>query len=537
MGDKLQADVVIVGSGVAGTMLGYKLAAGGAKVLILEAGPRVDRATAIETFRGALIKVPESPFPNSDVAPNPMSHEPNGYYVQEGPGVFGSTYLRVVGGTTWHWLGTTIRLLPDDFRMKTLFGVGADWPITYDDLAPWYDEAELEMGVAGKEDLGSPRGKPYPMPPLALTYSDAQIAATIASLGLPVTTTAQARNSVAYDGRPACCGANSCIPICPILARYDASVHVKKAEDAGVRIESEAIVHAIDIGGDGRVTRVRFKRSDGSEHEAAGEIYVLAAHGIETPKLLLQSATGALPAGVANASDQVGRNLMDHPIQLSWALAQDPLGQPRGPLSTAGIDMTRQGTDRGKLAAFRVEFGNDGWRWPVGGPEVTATELLGQGKRGPALRTALAAHCTRQIRISSLMEQLPDPANRVVPAFDKLDALGLPRPRLHFSVAAYTRDGMAAARTIHDQIFDALGATVRDHRLEPQGAGHVMGTYRMGTNSATSVVDANLRSHDHDNLYMLGSGVFPTAGTANPTLTIVALALRAASAITAQLAG
>lgn len=537
MGDTLNADVVIVGSGVAGATLGYKLAQAGVKVLILEAGPRVDRAAAVDAFRGALIKVPESPFPKSDAAPTPPIIDPNGYYVQEGPGLFGSNYLRVVGGTTWHWLGTTIRLLPDDFQMQTRFGVGVDWPISYEDLAPWYDEAERELGVSGKEDLGSPRSEPYPQPPLPLTYSDEQIAAAVAGLGLAVTTTAQARNSVAYDDRPACCGANNCIPICPIGARYDGSVHVKKAEDAGAQIEAEAIVHAVDIGDDGRVTRVRFKRPDGSEHEAIGEIYVLAAHGIETPKLLLQSATDALPAGVANSSDQVGRNLMDHPVQLSWALARDPLGQPRGPLSTGGIDATRLGTDRGKLSAFRVEFGNDGWRWPVGGPEVIAADLLSKGKRGPALRAALAEHSTRQIRLSSLMEQLPDPANRIVPAFDKLDALGLPRPRLHFSVDSYTRDGMAAAAAIHDQIFDALGATFREHQPEPQGAGHVMGTYRMGADPATSVVDADLRSHDHDNLYMLGSGVFPTAGTANPTLTIVALALRAAPTIAAQLGG
>lgn len=535
MGDTLRADVVIVGAGVAGTMAGYWLARAGAKVIILESGPRIDRAEAVETFRRALVKIPESPFPRSAAAPAPNSLEPNGYYVQEGPELFKSTYQRLVGGTTWHWLGTAIRLLPEDFRMRALYGVGVDWPIPYAELDPWYAAAEAEMGVAGKEDLGSPRSTPWPMPPIPLSYSDLRIAEAIADLGYVVTTTAQARNSVPYDGRAPCCGANSCIPICPIDARYDGSMHVRKAEMAGVRIVDGAIAHFIDIGPDGRVTRIRFKRPDNTEHEASSQVYVLAAHGIETPKLLLASKSAALPDGVANASGQVGRNLMDHPVQLSWALARDPLGQPRGPLSTAGIDATRRRADRDRQSAFRVEFGNDGWRWPVGGPEVIAADMVKKGLRGEPLAHALAHHSTRQIRLSSLAEQLPDPENRIVPAFDKLDALGIPRPRLSYRIDAYTRDGMAASRALHDRIFDALGATFREHKEEPQGAGHVMGTYRMGTDPRTSVVDAELRAHDHENLFMLGSGVFPTAGTANPTLTIAALALRAAAAIARNL--
>jgi glucose dehydrogenase len=162
-------------------------------------------------------------------------------------------------------------------------------------------------------------------------------------------------------------------------------------------------------------------------------------------------------------------------------------------------------------------------------------ELVKLGLRGQALATELSRQSARQLRLSSLMEQLPDPENRIVPAMDKLDALGIPRPRISYRIDTYTRDGISKARGIHDQIFNALGATVREHNPEPQGAGHVMGTYHMGADPATSVVDAQCRSHEHDNLFMLGSGTFPTAGTANPTLTIVALTLRAVAAIQAQL--
>jgi choline dehydrogenase-like flavoprotein len=161
--------------------------------------------------------------------------------VQDGPDLFKSTYLRVVGGTTWHWLGTTIRLLPSDFRLNTEFGVGVDWPISYADLEPWYVDAEALLGVAGSGDLGSPRSAAYPMKPVPLSYSDLQITQAIAGIGHEVTVTAQARNTRAYDGRPACCGAASCIPLCPVVARYEAAVHVAKAEAAGVEIIDNSI--------------------------------------------------------------------------------------------------------------------------------------------------------------------------------------------------------------------------------------------------------------------------------------------------------
>jgi len=157
------------------------------------------------------------------------------------------------------------------------------------------------------------------------------------------------------------------------------------------------------------------------------------------------------------------------------------------------------------------------------------------GLRGRPLADELSRQSARQLRLSSLTEQLPNPNNRVTLATGKVDALGLPRPRIQYTVDTYTRDGMAKARAIHDKVFDALGATTRQHNMEPQGGGHVMGTYRMGNEPATSVVNVDSRSHDHPNLFLLGSGTFPTAGSANPTLTIVALTLKALAAVQAQL--
>jgi len=224
---------------------------------------------------------------------------------------------------------------------------------------------------------------------------------------------------------------------------------------------------------------------------------------------------------------------MDHPIQLSYALAGSPVWPYRGPLSTSGVENTRSGDWRAARPSFRIEIGNDGWSWPTGAPIADAQELAAKGLRGVALQKAIFERTAREIRFGTLTEQLPDPANRIVPDDTKRDALGLPRPRIAYRLDDYTRAGLAEARRIHEDAFVRIKATEIHHNPDSgfQGAGHVLGTTRMGSDARTSVVDANLRAHDHRNLFLVGSGVFPTGGAANPTLTIAALALRAVDAI------
>ncbi len=532
-----QADVVIVGAGVAGLLVAWRLAAAGADVLVLESGPRVDRMEALQTYRSAVAKTPESPYPDVPYAPRPSVAALEEYYVQVGPALFKSNYERRVGGTTWHWLGTTLRHLPNDFRLNSLYGVAADWPISYDDLRPWYLQAERELGVAGDsgDDLDSPRDGDFPLPPLPLTYLDKYIKTAVAPLGMSVKLTPQARNSVTYDGRPPCCGSATCVPICPIAAKYDASVHARKAENLGARIVDKAVVHFVEVNSEGLVSGVRFKRPDGSEERATAPLFVIAGNAIETPKLLLISRTDALPNGVANSSDAVGRYLMDHPVQLSWALARDPIFPYRSPLENAGIEDFRDGPFRRERSAIRVAIGEDGWSFPGTPPTVLATDLIGEGLRGAALRRELNERAARQFRFAGLVEQMPLAENRVTPAWDQVDAIGIPRPQIDYRLGEFTERGMAEARRIHDLIFDAVGVSYREHGEEFFGAGHLIGTYRMGNDARSSVVNAEQRSHDHANLFLLGAGVFPTAGTANPTLTLAALALWAAETILGDL--
>jgi choline dehydrogenase-like flavoprotein len=528
-----ESDVLIVGAGVAGALMAWSLARAGVRVTVVEAGPEVDRGAAVERFEQSAVRVPEAPYPSVPYAESPATIGDT-YIRQDGPDPFRSTYLRLVGGTTWHWLGTALRLLPQDLELRSRYGVGADWPLTYSDLASWYDAAEAELGVSGHDDqFGAPRQKPFPMPGLPATLADRLMARAAGSLGFKVRVSPQARNSQPFDGRPACCASSSCIPICPVQAKYDATVHVRKAEAAGARILSDSVAARVDVATDGAINAISVRRPDGSETSLSARQFVIAANAIEGPKLLLMSRSERYPNGVANSSDAVGRYLMDHPVQLTRALSPVPVWPRRGPQEVSAIHEMRDGSHRARHGAFLMNVGNQGWEWA--GPDLAglSKRVIEAGLSGSELLAAVRSHSSREMTLVALTEQLPDFDNRITPDFQRLDAIGVPKPRIYFRLDQYTLTALAAARGVHEQLFLKLDATEIGHTPYAEGAGHIMGTTRMGTNSTTSVANANGRSHDHRNLWFGGSSLFPTSGTANPTLTIAALALRTAQAIKA----
>ena len=228
----------------------------------------------------------------------------------------------------------------------------------------------------------------------------------------------------------------------------------------------------------------------------------------------------------------------------------------RGPLSTAGIENLRDGAFRSHRAAFRIEIGNEGWNFPIGDPYTTVMDLINgtnvshlnpasQALSGQALTTAMNDALSRQFRLGFLVEQSPEHNNRVTLS-DRTDHLNIPRPRIAYDLSDYTKRGFVAAKRAADAIFAKLGATqytapapgpsqftFEGETFNYFGAGHIVGTYRMGVSKSVSVVDSNQRSWDHPNLYLVGSGTFPTVATGNPTLTIAALALRTAQSILA----
>jgi choline dehydrogenase-like flavoprotein len=537
MTESVQADVVIVGSGVAGALMAATLAASGVKVLILEAGPRIDRGDGLERFQKSRLKTTLSAYPIVPHAPSPDTDRLGDYYVQSGPTVFEGLYLRAVGGSTWHWGGNASRLHPNDFRMRSQYGVALDWPIEYAAMLHHYEAAERELGVAGDPStclVPAPRG-PFPMPPIPQTYNDKVVAKAAAPLGMTLKPTPQARNSVLYDDRPPCCGSATCVPMCPIGAKYDGSVHVGKAEASGAVLVENAVAHRIDLGADRQVTAVRFLRPDGSEGVATGRIFVIAAHAIETPKLLLMSRGDAAPEGMANGSGLVGRNLMAH-IQAGYVgLSAEPVYSYRGPVETSGFAEWRDGAFRSEHAAMGSGSSNQGWARAIG-PQFRAGELIMKaGLVGTALRRAMAEQTIREVAIGGSAEILPNADNRVT-LDEKRDAIGLPRPHIHFSIDDYTKRSLDLGQKRHRAIMEALRCTSILDGGPRVNTSIIGGTARMGVDPKTSVVDAELRSHEHRNLFVVGSAVFPTMGISPPTLTIAALALRAAAQVKVDLA-
>ncbi|RKH10365.1 GMC family oxidoreductase [Corallococcus praedator] len=621
MADPKTYDVVIVGAGIAGGIIALELGRLGKHVLILEAGAPIpaSREQYMENFFLSAAKTPESPYPPKTLAPaeeatprptilglNNWKNAQKSYLVQPTPDPtfqpkqlpFASTYERIGGGTTWHWLGTSLRLVPDDLVMHSYykapgFGPGTDWPIEYSELETLYGKAEDEIGVSASVaeqaplqqaiGLTYPAGYQYPMQAIPESLVDEAISQGVSGMSLfgqPVfvTPTPAGRNSQPRANRPVCAGNTNCIPICPIQAKYDATVTLNAALNTGnVDVQYRSVVTRLLADTQGRISSVEYitynrelKPGPVTTSQVSATTYVLAAHAIENPKILLNSKSSAFPNGLANSSDQLGRNLMDHVLYLSWALM--PEGKPvfpyRGPLSTSGIESLRNGPFRSQRAAFRMEIGNEGWNFPIGDPYATVNDFIngtnvsalnpvtppGTPQPSPSLKLggrdlvmALNDRLTRQFRMACLIEQSPQAENRVTLDPTLKDGLGLPRPKISYGFDKYTLDGFMAAKQASSAIYQAMGATEFTDYSKSQsqpgyfeyegqsfvffGAGHVMGTHRMGSDPKLSVVDANQRSHDHENLWIVGSGSFPTVATPNPTLTLAALAFKTAASL------
>jgi choline dehydrogenase-like flavoprotein len=525
MTNSVTADVVIIGAGAVGGMLAYQLAKAGVKVALLEAGPRIERGEAVTRFFNAAEKSPNAPYESTRYAPHPMRSDD--HYVQAGPDTFNGMYLRGVGGTSWHWTGFAVRFRPNDFAMHTRYGVGVDWPIGYDKLVDYYETIEKEWGVAGfpEFDHGAPRRGKFPLPGIPMSYSDTQIKKAVHGLGWTVGPFIHARNSVVFDDRPPCCGSASCVPICPIGAKYDGSVHVKKAEAAGAMLSVETVVDKILVSKNQQISGVSFRKSNGEAGMAVGKIYILCAHAIETPKLLLISAQETAPNGVANKSDTVGRYLLTQVDLDTRGLAKDPLYPYRGPTTTGGIIEFRDGDFRRNHAAVGTSFMNRGWQFATG-PMQTARNLVGKGLKGVTLTKTLNDRTQRELAINSSVETLPNRDNRIVPDFTQRDSFGIARPKIHFKIDEYTKRGLEEVRKRHLAIVAALKCT-EITTDEPSTANAIIaGTTRMGAHPADSVVDSYCRSHDHANFFIVGTGSFPTMPINAPTMTAVALGMR-----------
>jgi choline dehydrogenase-like flavoprotein len=591
-------DVVIVGAGMTGSLIAERLGARGWRVLVLEAGTGTLQSwdgyqEAIDTFSTALAKVPNSAYLANPDAPSPSVLETGkapdgklvslGYFQQTGPLPYASDYLRATGGTMVHWLGIALRMLPEDFSTGTRYGQGRDWPIGYHDLEPYYEQAELAIGVAGDAAGQAAYGVPmrdgycYPMHRIPPSYVDQQLEARLGNdvldidgyeYDLRLTTTPQGRNSTPnldYDSghgyRPVgavgspdvhtigqrCVGNSSCVPICPVQAKYNPLKTQALWRRDRVTMLTKAVATRVLTGPDGRAFGVEYLRYDDPRStanvpgRADAPLIVLTAHAIENAKLLLASGI--------TARGMVGQHLMDHPVILSWGLAPSPVGAFRGPGSTSGFEAFRKGPQRTDRAAFRVEISNWGWNWAVGSPTTDVLDAVDAGITGAALRAQLAGTVPRQVQLQCMVEQPADPANRVTIDPAIRDAMGNYRPIIQYNLSEYVRNGLLAARRVSEDLLRRFGSTdetsyppsapsfLRHNGVDLMyyGAGHAAGTHLMGSSPSDSVVDSYQRMWEVPNVYAVGCGSMPSLGTANPSLTMAALALRSAERIHADL--
>jgi choline dehydrogenase-like flavoprotein len=634
-------DVIVVGGGIMGCVLAKVLAELAYKeqksisILILEAGTGGSSAEAthqayLDTYYGALTKTPNSPYPSSIDAPSPedlafLKAPQDRYFVQEGKIPFGSNNLRILGGTTHHWMGIALRMLRTDFELRTRYDRGMDWPFTYCSLKEYYEEAEWEIGVAANRedqlkiygvsdtDFGKYR---YPMKALPVSFLDRELSRAIGAdykfkIGekeypVRLVPIPQGRNSIPDEDKDAhdprgyvdpsrinqpylpvgapenpltgpgqrCEGNASCIPICPSRAKYTALKTVRQLHDLsklpGIRVDIITKAVASDLQADvsGNIVCVNYLQYEDPElsyavpHRTVGRRFVLAGSAIENAKLLLASRNDSFQKGLANRSDCVGRHLMDHPFVLAWGLMPEgkPVGAFRGPGVTSDLPM-RDGEFRREQAAFRTDVGNWGWALTDSAPARDVERLIdpdsfrtgAQGEPqtrlvpkkpvfGEELRSILKSRIQRQITLGFLLEQLPEWDNRVSISDRYRDPLGLHRPVIHYDISDYTGAGMSTAYNLATTLLREIGATdYTDHenglgtpiqfgnqKFKFIGAGHIMGTHRMGGKAEDSVVNEYQQSWDHLNLYIVGCGSMPTVGTSNPTLTGVALTIKSA---------
>ncbi|WP_436902693.1 GMC family oxidoreductase [Halovenus halobia] len=514
------ADVCVVGAGPAGGIVADKLA-GDYEVVVLDAGPRFDFEDRPERQERAI----RPHYGRPDVW---EMGGPRDDHATSGEWSYPLNHARVkgIGGSTLHWQGMVMRLHEADFNSGSTRGVGPDWPIDYEDLRPYYAEAERELGVAGAADnpYGPPREEPYPMPAFPPSYSDSLFAEACEELGIDMHSVPNARNSESYEGRSQCVGYGTCQPVCPSGAKYDATVHTERAEEKGATVIDRAPVQYLEHGPD-RIESAVYATPGGEEHTQSAEVFVLACGGVETPRLLLLSASETYPDGLANTSGAVGRYFMDHLFAGTGGVLDAQTRQNHVGFYTSSSQQFYDEADK-EYAPFKLEFFN------YDGPSPVEMALSGEDW-GDDLLARLREGYGNHLGIGGLVEQRPQEASYIGLAEDQTDDHGNPVPDVHWTVDDRALRTIERANEIQGEILTELGAEI-SWQVGPDETGpayHHMGTTRMGTDPGDSVVDSTGRTHDLANCWIASSSVFPTGGAVNPTLTIAALALRTADHI------
>ncbi len=545
--------VVIVGSGAGGSVAAWALARAGHPVIVLERGRDLFPGLGTPEGPRTLLWGDEVAHARFFEQQDPVL-EPRTFRTQsEARNRLARSFVgevnnlpATVGGGTVHWDAKTPRMWRQDFHGRTLHGPieganVADWPLGYDDLAPYYDEVERVLGVQGDIDrvpaatlAQAPRTRPLPLPPNPPMLAGSLLASGAAQLGYRAYPAPMAIDPGVCNSCGFCGGFG-----CAISARGGAITFLHEALRAGAELRSRCFVDRIECGrGRRRAVGVSYLEADGTRRNEPADVVVLAASAVETARLLLLSEIG-------NRSGQVGRNLMFHHLVSVAALFEAPVHAWRGPTTTHVID-DLMGPFAADGASPALPYLKGGVVEVGGGVQLLeeAKAYARAGLRGKALKDALRDVALRE-RIASMTmigEDLPQPGNQVDLDPDLRDFHGVPVPRIVYSPHRFERAAAAHFGARLGEIVDATeGAWLASPpapdghprpgvAMEGQGpfkTAHVMGTARMGDDPRHSATDAYGRLHDVPNVVVADGSVFVTSGGANPTLTIMALALRA----------
>jgi choline dehydrogenase-like flavoprotein len=533
-----EVDFVIIGSGAAGGILAKELSANGFRVVVLEQGPYLTESDFSHNEIEILAQDKLTNHPK--LQPNTFRKTPDEKAKPQRALVYG----RCVGGTSVHFTANFWRFHEIDFIERSKIGpipgtTLTDWPITYADLEPYYTKVEWEIGVsglAGASPFDPPRSKPYPMPPLPVKSSGVIFERAASKLGWHPFPAPMAILSQPRPGRSACINCGFCLAFgCEVGAKSSSlATAIRMAEKTGrCEIRPNSYVHRIETDANGRAVGAVYFDEQRNTHLQKAKAVVVCANGAETPRLLLLSANKQFPNGLANSSGFVGKNLMLNSGAISTGVFEHPLNDYKG------FAVSRIFHDFYELDAQKVGFYGGGGidarfdMTPIG--FAMGGLPPGTPRWGKDFKAALSHNFTRTMEIFCHGTSLPLENNSFSLDPDLKDAWGLPALRLTYKDHPDDLKLVNWLNVRAQELLDAAGAEKKWSfpAQEQQFAVHLLGTCRLGNDSKTSVINADHRTHDVKNLFLCDGSSLVTSGRGQPTMTIEALAFRAADRITA----
>jgi choline dehydrogenase-like flavoprotein len=501
--DTDEVDIAIVGLGAGGAVLLQRLARAGWRAVGFDAGPFWD---------------PDHDWVSDEAGSHHLYWTDPRVIDGDDPVPLGSNNSgRGVGGSMIHYAGYTPRLHPSDFRTHTADGVGVDWPIDYADLAPYYGLLEQELPVAGDRwPWGDPHSYPHSPHPISGNGMIAQRGAF--ALGIDMRVGPVAITNGRFGNRPHCIYRGFCIQGCKVNAKASPLItHIPDALAQGAEVRPDCMVSAIGVDDDrGTVTGVRYFR-DGTERFQRAGMVAVCGYAIETPRLLLNTTTRRWPDGLANDNDLVGRYVMVQGAPQVAGRFDEEIRMYKAPPPEVSSEEFYE-TDPAKpyRRGFSIQTVS-----PL--PITWAEHVTAQGHWGENLRRYMRDY-VHWATLGALCEYLPQAENRVT-LDSETDRFGLPVARFSYTRCDNDNQLLKAAERVLRDILHAAGAS---EMMTINRNAHLVGGARMGASAADGVVDSELRSWAIPNLYIVDGSVLPTQGAANPALTIMALAARAA---------